>query len=130
MLLTDTYVDKSNIHGLGLFSNEDVLKGTILWVFNPVIDHIIRKDEIADLPEHTQDWIKTRAWEDGDGHYRIGIDNDKFINHSSDPNSGFFPDAYVWIALRDIKKGEEITEDYTSFSASDYAKSLKGGTYL
>ena len=130
MLLVDTYLDKSPIHGIGVFAAEFVAKDRIMWVFNPVIDKIIRKDEIADLPKHMQAWIWKVAWQDLDGHFRLGIDNDKFINHSSDPNSGFFREPYVWLALRDIQIGEEILDNYTEFSESDYAKGLKGDSYL
>lgn len=43
------------------------------------------------------------------------IDERQFINHSCDPNAGYWADEQGkthTIALRDIKKGEEITKDY------------------
>lgn len=130
MLVIDTYLDKSSIEGIGVFAAEDIPKGTILWEFNPLFDSIIREDEITDLPRHIQKWLYYHSWQDADGHYRVGIDNDKFINHSLDPNSRFSKESYTWAALRDIKKGEELTEDYTEFSESDYARNLKkGDTY-
>ena len=120
MLVTSTYIDKSPIHGIGLFAAESASKGTILWEFNPIIDRVISKDELADLPKPVQEWLVRYAWQE-DGHLHIGIDNDKFINHSSDPNGG---GDDPFIALRDIEVGEEITADYRTFSESEFSKSL------
>jgi len=119
MLIIETYLDKSPLHGIGLFAGEDVPKGTIMWVFNPQMDSVIRKDEMGDTPEHVRAFLEKYAWTDNDGHWRIGIDNDKFINHSDTPNSGELQGSFVWIALHDIKKGDEITEDYSTFSTSE-----------
>ena len=125
MLTIETYLDKSPIHGIGVFATENVPEGTIIWTFNPLMDSVIRKDEMGDAPEHVRTFLEKYSWTDNDAHWHVGIDNDKFINHSDDPNTGFLPVPYVFIALRDIQKDEEITEDYTEYSKSEYAKSLK-----
>ncbi len=127
MLLIDTYLDKSPIHGLGVFAAEDVSKGTIVWEFNPIFDSVIRKDEIADLPRHALEYLFIYAWQNTDGDFCIGIDNDKYANHSPDPNSRYLKESNTWVAVRDIKKGEELTDNYIEFSESDYAKSLETG---
>ena len=125
MLIVKTYIDKSPIHGIGLFAAEDILKDTIVWTFNPQIDSIIRKDEMSDVPEHVRAFLTKYAWVDNDGHWRIGVDNDKYINHADNPNTSFLPAPYVFIALRDIRNDEEITQDYAEYSNSVYAQSLK-----
>ena len=38
MLVVKTYINKSKIHGFGLFAGENIKKGTVIWKFNPVID--------------------------------------------------------------------------------------------
>ena len=43
------------------------------------------------------------------------IDNEKYINHSDDPNCVFTADGNKAIAARDIKAGEEITQNYKDF---------------
>lgn len=45
-----------------------------------------------------------------------GDDIAYFINHSCDPNL-WMQDAYILVARRDIKKGEEITADYALWEA-------------
>jgi SET domain-containing protein len=113
MLVIKTFIDKSPIHGIGLFAAEDVPEGTIVWTFNPRIDSIIRKDEIGDVPEHVREFLTKYSWTDSDGHFRIGVDNDRFINHSSTPNTVFLTESYTFIA-----------SNYGTYSESEYAKSL------
>jgi len=118
MLVIPTYVAKSPIHGLGVFAAEDIPKGTIMWVYNQHIDTVIRKDEMGEAPDHVKEYLDKYAWTDNDGHWCIGVDNDKFINHSDTPNTGYVQTSMVFLALRDIAKDEEITEDYATFSYS------------
>lgn len=93
-------------------------KGAIMWVFNPQIDKVIRKDELGDVREHARAFLEKHAWTDDDDHWHISIDNDKFINHSDTPNSGPLQGSSAWVALCDIKKGDEITEDYSTFATN------------
>ena len=45
---------------------------------------------------------------------------DDFVNHSCDPNSGLIIEKEVTlIAIKDIKKGEEITWDYSTTMAEE-----------
>lgn len=45
------------------------------------------------------------------------LDGCCYFNHSFDPNSGYISDSddEVFCALKDIKKGDEIVEDYTQY---------------
>jgi len=126
MLLIDTYLAESSVHGIGVFAAEDIAEGTLIWKFHPAFDSVIRKEEISDLPTHMLNWLFVHAWQNEEGHFCIGIDNDKYINHSENPNSIYQKESNTWIAARDIKKGEELTDDYREFSESDYANSLRG----
>lgn len=127
MYLVKVYVDKSSIHGLGVFAGEDIPKGTVIWKLEPAFDHIYTQEEFDRLPQQAQDYLNIYAyWEHG----RIihcgdcGI----YVNHSDSPNVGNMPDDVDReIALYDIKKGEEITSDYRTFddiSKKDLGKVL------
>lgn len=88
------YVKKSGIHGKGLFAARNVKAGEVLGSikYNPV-------DE--DGPYVL--WL---------GEQGIKVDCElKFINHSKKPNACYCDDLDV-VALKNIKKGEEITHDY------------------
>ena len=124
MLLIETRVDVSEVHGLGTFTLNDVEEGTVVWRFDPIIDRIIRKDEIQYLPDHVIEHLRVYSTTDPDGHYRIALDNNKFTNHSHEPNTVWDEFEWVFKAAHDIKAGEELTKDYTTYSQSAFAKSL------
>ena len=43
MYLVKTYLDKSGIHGMGVFAGEDIPKGTIVWDFVEGVDQACMK---------------------------------------------------------------------------------------
>ncbi len=112
MLLVRTKIAKSSIHGNGLFADEDIAKGTIVWSFNPLIDKILTDEQIQSLPAHIREHIDTYSFIDDGMHILCG-DFGIFVNHSDTPNLGSAGDDSV--AIRDIKRGEEITDDYDSY---------------
>ncbi len=116
MLLVKTYLDKSKIHGIGLFADELIKKGTLIWKFVPGFDFVVNKKQIAKFPKTTKDWILQYAYFDGDEKvYSICVDNARFFNHSENSNTENKEDKTI--ASRDIRKGEEITSDYSTFDA-------------
>jgi SET domain-containing protein len=115
MLLIRTKVKKSKIHGLGLFAAQFVSKGTKTWKLKPKIDLVITASEYKKLPKpfrknidhHIYQCKFTRKW-------IFCTDDARFMNHSTKPNIKTVRGMYD-VALRDIKKGEELTEDYDRF---------------
>ncbi len=98
---------------LGRFqiAESDISKDELLVVFG---GHILTLEEVNSLQPEIQHF-----------HYQISetpnlffgpskfveLENGEFFNHSCTPNSGF-KSAIHLIAMRDIRKGEEITFDY------------------
>jgi SET domain-containing protein len=118
--LIKNYLAKSKIHGLGLFADENIKKGRIIWKFNPFIDILIPKKAMNQLPRVAQEFIMEYGWLSKiSENYLICSDNDRFINHSSNPNLNIIVDEkepeVMSIANRDISKGEEITVNYKDF---------------
>ncbi len=117
MLLVRTVVRESAIHGLGVFADQDIPRGTVIWTFDPLIDRVLRLDDLDRLPEHVRLFVEVYSEYFADlGLLVLSGDNDRFTNHSADPNTVVVlpngPEATV-IAVRDIAAGEEITCDYT-----------------
>lgn len=123
MILRKTKLQKSDIQGIGLFADEDISQGTA----------IDSDDDFSIIKYTLEDWrvlqdnvsnecfkqIKRYAYKDNtDGLYRLNLDDVRFINHSTAPNVEARGSADY--ALRNIKKGEEITIDYTTFYDRDY----------
>jgi SET domain-containing protein len=104
---------ESSISGLGIFAIEDIKKGEEVVYFEGA--------EISDLEAD-------RLYKGGFD-YLLQIDHNKFlnlledskyINHSCNPSCAFLYKSASLIALRDIKKGEEITFDYSANENTEF----------
>jgi hypothetical protein len=120
MLLVETTVRPSKIHGLGCFTNEFIPKGKRVWVFDRRIDPIIYKAHLSRLPKAMRTFLDekgfaaTRRWRQC---IVLCGDDSRYMNHSDDPNT------VKNIACRDIEAGDELTCDYWSFDL-DAARKL------
>jgi hypothetical protein len=116
VLLVPTSIRQSQIHGLGLFAEKDIPAGTIIWRFEPLVDRLISESELDRLPQHVAAYVEIYSEFFPDlGVLVLSGDNDRYTNHSDDPNTEVVlpngPEALVR-AIRDIPAGEEITCDY------------------
>jgi SET domain-containing protein len=127
MLIIRTRVAPSEIHGLGLFTEEDLVKDQVIWEVNPLIDKTIEKQWLETLPLVAQEFVHHYAWVEGH-HYLVSLDNDRFMNHSDDPNIENDHDKFCF-ALRDIEAGEELTCDYAKFGTAYQKIWIHRGNY-
>lgn len=129
-----TFIAPDEYGGRGLFADQPIAKGDIVWRFEPHLTEIFSIDEykvrIAPGDQVARDLIKysypCEFFEDGvlQRYIYNDIDNGKHMNHSSHANTGMIEDPahphyadrdYLNIALRDIAPGEQLTYDYFSF---------------
>ena len=122
MLLVKTYLEKSAIHGLGVFAAEFIRKGTKVWRFVEGFDRLYSPREFAKLPKAARQFISFYGYR-VDGEILLTIDHDRHINHSERANTRWKTDHIV--ASRDIPKGAEITNNYRLFDAAFCAAFLK-----
>lgn len=122
MLLVKTYLDKSPIHGIGVFAAVAIPKGTKIWRFVEGFDRWYTPKQFARLPKAARDYIKHHGYR-VDGEILLTADHDHHMNHSDKPNT-YLRNGYA-IASRNIRKGEEITNDYREFDAALCAAFLK-----
>lgn len=122
MLLVKTYLDKSPIHGLGVFAGEFIRKGTKIWRFVEGFDRCYTSKQFAKLPKPARDFLQNYGYR-VDGEVLFTVDNDRHMNHSDKPNT-YLHNGYV-IARCNIRKGVEITNDYREFDAALCAAFLK-----
>ena len=102
-------IDKSKIHGLGLFATEDIDKGTSLGVSH----------------------IKNTSGKFEDNYIRTPLGGS--INHSDDPNcikyvpgmvvspniADSYPDYMSLKTIKNVRRGEELTVRYTLYSIEE-----------
>jgi len=122
MLLVKTYLDKSAIHGLGVFAGQFIRKDTKIWRFVEGFDRFYSPKEFARLPKPARDFIKFHGYR-VDGEILFTVDHDRHMNHSDEPNT-YLKSGYA-IARCSIRKGEEITNDYREFDAALCAAFLR-----
>ncbi len=127
-------IGPSEIHGVGVFAIKDIPKGTELFKTSnesmgerrvsgdDIID--LSEEELVNLDDGVVTMIKSNFVKSHLGSYSLpeGGPNELFwgyfLNHSSMPNLSFKTDeedkqGFVkFVSNRDIKKGEELTEDY------------------
>lgn len=102
----------SQIHGLGLFAKRDIKKGTVVVAWG---GRVITKKEISSLPKEISDHY---ALELHPGFYLAetklsDLDSSDFVNHSCNPNCLIIK-RFIMKAKKNIKKGEELTADFSS----------------
>lgn len=114
MMMVDTELKPSPIHGLGTFLLQDVKQGELIWRFDSRIDRVYNEDEILALPPHMQSYLRTfSTWHAPTRLYVLCGDNGRYFNHSVEPSTlsnaiSFGEDR----AIRDLVAGEELTSDY------------------
>ena len=125
MLLVETYLAPSPLHGIGLFAAERIAQGTVVWKFLPGFDQELSEQDVARLSPACRERILNYAYYNAcKMRYILCADDARFINHSEAPNTrsiGFRHPTTTegrTIAARDILPNEEITEDYRSFDQS------------
>jgi SET domain-containing protein len=113
MLTIKTKLYKSSIAGIGLFADQDILKGEVVWRMNNLSVLTITPNEYNNLSQIEKDFIQEKDyfWVDEHSNYMIPIDDSRFINHSCNPNIIDLDDN-TCVASKDIKREEELTIDY------------------
>uniref|UniRef100_UPI0040570A56 SET domain-containing protein n=1 Tax=Candidatus Electrothrix sp. TaxID=2170559 RepID=UPI0040570A56 len=112
MLLVKTYLDKSTIHGVGVFAGEFIPKGTLVWKFDPLIDIILSPEQVGGMPEAAKEFVLSHSvpYPYGADNYCMTLDNSQYMNHSPEHNLQL--DNQVFHALIDIFEGTELTSNY------------------
>ena len=113
-----TEVREEAIVGKGVFAREGIKKGEILFVKS---GHIVHKKDALRYDKELGEYSLQIA----DDFFLCPTTDEEvedtalFINHSCDPN--ICPDGQItFVALRDIKAGEELCYDYAMTTDYDY----------
>jgi SET domain-containing protein len=111
-------LDKSAIHGIGLFTDQNINQDEIIYTASPVLDTNITQEDFDALNEKEKSEVRWWGFYDEPTQkWHVDFDVSKFINHSYDANvtqDGNHDEAYL-VAKRYIKKGEELTQNYLEF---------------
>lgn len=124
MLQIKTFKATSKIPnaGIGLFANEDIQTGTVVWRFDEGVDMLYTDEQYTNAPELKKAQIEKHAYYDEASKvWVLCADDAVMFNHSANPNCREEKDSKYFqgrvIAVDDIKIGDEITCDYFEFDA-------------
>ena len=125
MLLVPTYVSTSPIAGKGLFAARDIAEGEIVWKFVEGFDKRLSPSDVELLPQSERDAVFTWGYlSQRSGQWVLCGDEGRRVNHSDQPNlAGGYDtsrpgDEGYSYALRPIKEGEELTDNYHHYDQS------------
>jgi uncharacterized protein len=115
MLTVKTKLDHSIISGIGLFAMEDIVEGQIVWKNNAGSELIISQKEYEQLSGYMKSIYQHSGYLDKvDQQWKLPLDNARFMNHASKPNTLQNADG-DYVAVKRIWIDEEITCNYHEF---------------
>lgn len=108
--------------GLGLFADQEINKGDVVWTFCPGYDIILTQDDLLRMSEASRwNFLNYCYFDKHTKRFVLCGDDDRFINHSK-KNANLVQkqeqngkDEGVVVASRDIRKGEELLCDYYEY---------------
>lgn len=125
MIHTSYILKESPLHGIGLFTQEDLSKGQLVYTASPLLDVNITQQEFDSLSENEQNEIRWWGfWDEPTQRWHVDFDVSKFINHSSNATltqDSDHTEAYL-ITTRNVNAGEELTQDYLEFETVEDLK--------
>lgn len=103
-------IKKGNLSGKGVFANKNFKKGEVVIKYNL---KLLTKKEFENLPKSEKKFVHNH-W----GKLYLYSSPERYVNHSSNPNTFQDLKKKCDIAIRNIKKGEELTTDATKDDTS------------
>jgi len=102
------YVDKSPVHGWGVFAKEDIMEGEVFEEC-PVLTLPIEKKEVTSLLiDYRFNWPQGNEWEE----QVLALGFGELYNHNENANAYWISNienkTFQFISHRKIEKGEEI----------------------
>ncbi len=119
MLLINARAEPSKIHGLGLIAKQPIPRGTTVWRFKSGFDVKLPETMLDELSAAASGQVLHYAYfHEETRTYVLSSDDDRFTNHSDNPNTEINDDCTV--AARDIAEGEEITCNYNQIRSLNF----------
>lgn len=103
------------MHGLGIFAEENIPKGKVIYIIEEGMDLHISPEKFNNLPNESKNTIKHYGYFDKiNNAYHLSYDDIRFCNHSS-TQANITNINGVLVAMREILSGEELLQNYSEF---------------
>lgn len=124
MLLVRVTVRPSLIHGLAVFADQPIARGTAVWRFSPGFDLALDPSVLDGVCSLQRQRLLHYGYIDARlGQYVLCCDDARFLNHSPQPtlSQDLSSEPHgIDRAARDIAVGEELTVDYGTFQPNGH----------
>lgn len=112
--------------GYGVVAKEFIPAGTITWALDE-LDREFTPEHVKKMNPIYQNILETYCYRNNKGNLVLCWDYGRYVNHSFKSNC--LSTAYDFeIAIRDIKAGEELTDDYGYLNVTEPFKGVDEGT--
>lgn len=112
--------------GYGVVATSFIPKGTITWVQDK-LDQVFNPEAVIAFDSPYREILDTYCFRNKEGRLVLCWDNARFVNHSF--NSNCLTTAYDFeIAIRDIRPGEQLTDDYGYLNIDSPFRGIDEGT--
>lgn len=123
MFYFKTKLSESKQHGIGIFADEKIPKGALIWSPSPALSLHFTEDEFNKLPEADRNVISHYGYFHKQFNiWHLAADDSRYVNHSNNPTSTVSEDGWGLAALIDIQPGVEITQNYADFETESDMK--------
>ena len=114
MLMVETELRPSSIHGIGTFLLENVKEGDLIWRFDSRIDRIFSNAELQTMPDQLRSFLAMYStFHEESGLWVLCGDNGRHFNHADAPNTISLGPAFGDdVAASDLSAGTELTTNY------------------
>lgn len=118
-------LDRSKHHGIGLFADENIKKGQLIYTASPLLDVNITQEQFDTLSDREKEEFQWWGFfDEPTKRWHVDFDVSKFINHENEgavTQDKNHAEAYL-VANRDIQSGEELTQNYLEFESAEDLK--------
>lgn len=108
-------IKESKIQGVGVFADQDIKAGEVIYTPSPLLDVDITETEFQSLtPGEKKEVMYYGYFNKKTNKWHVAFDVIRILNHGSeeDANNVTQDEEMVMIAKRNISKGEELLQDY------------------
>ena len=117
-LIIKTYIKETLNKGIGLFSNQFIKQGEIMWIYENNFIKRYTLEEFNKMEPLQKEFLEHYGVIEFDGMWLLDLDDTRFINHSNDPNVKFDSEntlANNGKALKDIKDMKDDVKSLMDF---------------
>lgn len=115
-------LDRSGNHGIGLFADQEIKADQLIYTPSPLLDVNLTQEQFDSLGDNEKRELQYWGFFDKPSQkWHVDFDVSHFINHSYEPTvtqDKNYEEAHL-IAARDIKSGEELTQNYLEFETQE-----------